>query len=1076
MEGSDYNARAFAALQRGVLATFLGPSENASPASGGVAFTLFPYNRSVLPGLVQPGIPGAGSLLYDPIDNKVFGTPGENGATPVFNGTTGAPDSTFDLPVSSPTMAFDPLLDEVFAAGAPWTVVGFRGSNDSIVHRNISVGHGPDSIVFDGRDDRLYVACQYDSDIWVLDPQNGSAIGVPIQVYSTPLDLLYEPKGDMVLVSLSAKRVLALNGSSEAWVPGVNWSVGGGPSSMALDPVPNLVYIGNSGSANVTVVNATSGTQIGTGITVGASPWDILYYPPTGLVLVSTGGGLYEINVTSNSVVNGSRAEPGAYGLAYDSESGEIYCSAGEALGIWASDYLLEFDPRTNLSGRELQLQFTFTASLFDPSNGEEYVVNPTGANGTGAPTGANWTVFGQSSILGINATTHRFTGSALPAGNDAVALALADANTKLYAADQTLSTISIDSLVAQTQTIVPLATGFSPDALGVDSRSDDVFVGGTGASNLSIINGSTGTVLSATVPVGNGTASILFDPVLDELFTANCGSDNVSVVDPSTLRPIGSGIPVGGCPTSLALDPTNGDLFVANENSANLTVINTTTGSSINSIGVGLLPSSVVFDTANGLVYVANTGSDTVSVVDPVTLSPAGPPIGVLPATAPANVGPVGLSIDPGTSEVYVPTLFGNAVFVIANLPGPIRLTVTTAIPEADVPLALSTNASGGQPPYFFRYSALPRGCETENSPVELCEPTQPGEFHVEVEVSDSDNHSAFAHVNLTVAPALTAGNLSMSPNPTDVGVPVSISVEPIGGTLPWSLSYSGLPSGCSSANLSAIRCDPRAAGDYLVDAVLTDRAGAEVSASAVLAVEQAPVIGSFLALPAATLEGSHVVLALFATGGVGPLSYAYKGLPVGCATANVSALGCVPGMPGNFTIVAEVTDSLGVSANASLSIQVNPRPLIIAPSITLFMAVPSSLILGASTIFVVDTSTTTLTPINYSFNGLPPGCSTVSVPALACTPTIAGTYRVTVIANDSAGADSASAQLVVAKNGTPSVGPPGPPGPAGSAAPWEVTLVVALASGFVGGIVASWPIRAWRRRRAHPPPVSPP
>lgn len=1042
---------------------------NASPPPGGVAYTLVPMNGSVLPGLRQPGIPGASGIAYDPIDNRVFVGPGENGGVAAINASTGQPLGTLYIPQATWSMAFDPRLDEVFAAGHLESVVVFNASTYALVARGI-VQASLDSIVYDATDDRLFAASDGTNSLYVIDPNNDTVVGSSIPLDSLPFALLYDPQGDQVYVTLQDRRVLGLDAATVSWNLSANWSIGGGAYSLTLVPQRNWIYVGNYGSSNVTVINASTGRVIASGITVGPGPIGTQYYPPNDSVLVTTGGAIYEINVSSNTVTNSAAPEPAANDIAYDSADKTVYVTAGGALGAYLSDYVVALDPSTLFASRDIQLQFPLTGSAYDPSNGNVYVIDPTGPNGTGAPTGVNWTVNGPSSVLVINGTTHRFQPYSFTVGHDAEAIQYDRLDSKLYVANEGADSVSAIDPVNRTVSTVSLTAGFRPDALGIDSRRNWVYVGGLGSDNLSIINGSTGSVLPGVVPVGNSPTSILYDPSSDQIYVGNCGSDNVSVINASSRAAVGWGIPVGTCPDALLSVPASAAVFVANEGSFNVTVINRSSGRSIGSVAVGFFPDSMVLDSGNGLVYVANLGSDNLSVIDPADLKLVGPGVNVLPPDAPSNVAPLGLSYDPVRAEVYVPTLFASALFVVANVPGLASLTISSPETEVGVTVQLVTSISGGTPPYSYAYGGLPRGCPSVNSSVLICQPQQAGNFSITVTITDSHNYSAQSGVELAVLPALAEDSLAISPGTVDTGVPVTFTVESTGGFPPFTVSYLGLPPGCTSANASVLRCTPTAPGVYVVEATMMDSDGVRTEAVASLVVAAPPSIFLFEANPSVAPVGSFVAFYVGVAGGVAPFSYVYENLPPGCVSANQGVLSCAPNTPGEFNVTVSVADSFGLASTASFEVTVVAPALPSSPVILAFFASPSTLILGNDTAFIVVATGGAL-PLTLNYSGLPPGCSGRSTSELNCSPTAAGRYVVTLTVVDSLGRSNATTTTVdVLPAESPPVINQNPP-VASTNPPWYYVLAAATALGAAAGLTGSLLLfRARENDRGHP------
>ncbi|MCI4323795.1 MAG: hypothetical protein L3K03_07255 [Thermoplasmata archaeon] len=68
----------------------------------------------------------------------------------------------------------------------------------------------------------------------------------------------------------------------------------------------------------------------------------------------------------------------------------------------------------------------------------------------------------------------------------------------------------------------------------------------------------------------------------------------------------------------------------------------------------------------------------------------------------------------------------------------------------------------------------------------------------------------------------------------------------------------------------------------------------------------------------------GGTVSLNATAYGGNAPLSYAYSGLPQGCASANTSNLNCTPTATGTSTVEVTITDTTQAQAFANATVTV--------------------------------------------------------------------------------------------------------------------------------------------------------
>ncbi|MCI4360611.1 MAG: PKD domain-containing protein, partial [Thermoplasmata archaeon] len=163
----------------------------------------------------------------------------------------------------------------------------------------------------------------------------------------------------------------------------------------------------------------------------------------------------------------------------------------------------------------------------------------------------------------------------------------------------------------------------------------------------------------------------------------------------------------------------------------------------------------------------------------------------------------------------------------------------------------------------------------------------------------------------------------------------------------------------------------------------------------------------------------GDPTAFQVHATGGTGAYSYAYAGLPQGCASANVPVLGCNATAPGNFTVSVQVSDSHGHSVVLSLNLTVPGQ--IYVPPVGLSAALSLSAIdLGQSTVLTASPTGGSGGAWTLSYAALPPGCVSQNVIALTCTPSAAGTYHIVATAIS---APSGSASTIVSLTVHPAV-----------------------------------------------------
>jgi hypothetical protein len=110
-------------------------------------------------------------------------------------------------------------------------------------------------------------------------------------------------------------------------------------------------------------------------------------------------------------------------------------------------------------------------------------------------------------------------------------------------------------------------------------------------------------------------------------------------------------------------------------------------------------------------------------------------------------------------------------------------------------------------------------------------------------------------------------------------------------------------------------------------------------------LALLPPPSVVSFEATPSTLTLGASVSLSVLAEGGVGPLTYAFSGLPEGCQSQNATNLTCTPSEAGRSVVTVVVTDVLGQAATANATIVVGPKgppPSPVHPAPPTFLRLP--------------------------------------------------------------------------------------------------------------------------------------
>lgn len=412
---------------------------------------------------------------------------------------------------------------------------------------------------------------------------------------------------------------------------------GAGPDAVVVDGAIGRVFVANAYAGEVTILNATNDTFLGTFPTPEV-PVALAINPAQDQVLVlnrpfgnSGTAGFVTFADASTGKVLGST---GFYGIAsamlLDPQNGLVYvavASNNTVLAISSTNYTIVGSIPAGLYPRALAL---------DASNHTLYVAD-------------NVTL---GNLTLINTTNESWQGT-ISVGANPHALLLLAGTSDLYIADFAANKLAVvDDVTNLVVASVPL--GASPQALAADPSDGYVYVDNSSTNTVDVVN-SHGQFVIDTIPVGNGPSGMFYDPTSNQVFVTETDSDNMTLVSAATQAPDGS-VLFGLAPAAMAFDPLSNELAVAIADQNELWLLNGTTEQRIVSIHVGSDPVAVTWDSVNYCFYVANFNSNSVTIVNGSTNQRV--------VTLPVGNEPIGIAFAPNYDYLYVENAAPTASF----------------------------------------------------------------------------------------------------------------------------------------------------------------------------------------------------------------------------------------------------------------------------------------------------------------------------------------------------------------------------------------------------------------------------
>ncbi len=864
-----------------------------------------------------------------------------------LNLTTDLVDRGLSLPSSATGLANNSGASVYYATDGN-EVVAFGPDLSEIA--SVNLGVATSGVAVDPSNGDVFVT-EYQNDTVAVLPANLGSVIATIGVGSEPEAITFVPGASAILVADFGTSQLSVIDPTTLALTG-NLSVGKGPNGFYFDPGNAELYVDNGQSGNTTVLDASTLHSVAGlpfswtlgGVARDASGGLLFFYGglSTSIQVV------YESNNSQASAIR-TPEQISIRFLTFAPTVGDLYVANTTTNGVDL------YDVATDSWVGHIATAITPTAAVFDPALQEVVVAGQASSNlsvistvtqkvvataATGltpwqmAYDSADGTLYVAGGCAGgigvVNASSYRLSGC-LNVTPSVWGLAYDGRTGHLFATNDGSDVYDVDPATGAYTTIVlhsSLSYGAFDQYDAYDPQTGDVYVSNANWNNVSVINGSSDTVIGG-VPVGTSPSQLAYDPLSGEMLVTDGGGSYVNRINTTSLTSPAS-FHVGNGPWTVSVDAGHARMYVGYYGSGNVTVWNATTYAYEGSVPTGSNVRGVTSDPASDLVFTANWGSANVTVINATSLQNLG--------SIDTGAGPTAALWDPVTGAVVI----ANGAGSFTGLNGGGSLSILTvalnSLPAITSFVASPTKLLLGQPVDFsvtaasgigilsYAYSGLPPGCASLNATHLNCTPTAGGRFLVTAQVRDQAGHAASATVTVSVGAIPSITSFAPEFPTTDTGLPTTLTTNATGGIGPLTYDYLLLPNGCSSKNASTIVCAPSGTGTSRIVVDVTDALGDEQTAQTNLTVVQGVTISSLSASPTTIRPGEAFSVAAAATGGVGTLSYAFSNASLACKASGADALNCTAAASGNYTVSVEVTDSLGDGARRSVNVTVLP------------------------------------------------------------------------------------------------------------------------------------------------------
>jgi YVTN family beta-propeller protein/adhesin HecA-like repeat protein len=481
-----------------------------------------------------------------------------------------------------------------------------------------------------------------------------------VAVGNSPVAIAVNPVTSTIyVVNTASDTVSVINGTTNSVVATVN--TGSNPIAVAVNPLSNMIYVANNGSSNITVINGATNTASTVTDPNAISPIAIALNPITNMVYVanSESNNLTVINGASNTLVGSVGVGNIPAAVVVNPATNMVYVANR------ASNNVTVVNGANNRVAATVGTGTSPASLALDTATNVVYAAN-NGSNNLSVISGASNTVT-----------------ATVPAGTSPTAVTVNPVTGTVYVANNGSSSVTVVNGANNTVTAT-VTVGNSPVAVAADATTNQIYVVDNTSNNVTVIDGVSNTTATVADPNAIAPAAVAVDPVTNTVYTANNGSSNVTVID-ADRNLVTATVSTSMTPVAVALNTVTNKIYVVESASSTVTVIDGNSNTVAGTVNTGTNPVAIAVNPSTNVVYVANKGNNTITVINGTNNSVA--------ATIPTGTNPVAIAVNPVTNTVYVANRGSGNVTVIDGA----NNTVATTVGVGTTPVAIAVNSATG-------------------------------------------------------------------------------------------------------------------------------------------------------------------------------------------------------------------------------------------------------------------------------------------------------------------------------------------------------------------------------------------